>query len=541
MDIISSFPQPNKQLHYKPQQRDRRRIGVTQLQELNQSRHHARSLRQRSRQASVQDSPQQFSLPEDQERSPQRFWGRSPRRRLAGTLRPQQVTRGQLTALDRPHPDRDGPADTYRLREVRRGETVTIKLQSRRLDTYLEVLDASTGELLFRNDDQSTYNFNFSLITSDTNSRVDFTAEGDRNYLVRVSAYDDDEQGRYRVKVSKTPRISGFNFAQGYGLIDASAAVARVVNQAPFDDVSDRNDEDQWGLNAVNAPEVWNQGYRGNGVVVAVLDDGIDYNHKDLRNNIWHNAGEIANNGRDDDGNGFVDDVRGWDFANQDNDPLSDKSDDTHGTHVAGIISGSGQHSMYGIAPNATIMPVKVFKDGQKRIVNQNSNFNDNLAEGIRYAVQNGADVINMSLSTSVTTAVRSALRFARRRGVAVVVSSGNSRNWGTTKPSPFAQLIGQRFGITVGAIDSSLSMADFSNPAGNRQMDFVVAPGANVYSTLNDDQYARWSGTSMAAPHVAGVVALMLEAKPNLSPRQIEAILVATSQGNNIRISPDY
>ena len=109
-------------------------------------------------------------------------------------------------------------------------------------------------------------------------------------------------------------------------------------NPTPFPDVPYYGGASDWNLNAINAPEVWARGYTGSGVVVAVIDSGVDYRHPELANNMWVNSGEIAGNGRDDDGNGYVDDYRGWDFADNDNNPLDIHG---HGTHVAGIIAAA--------------------------------------------------------------------------------------------------------------------------------------------------------------------------------------------------------
>ncbi|MEZ6116119.1 MAG: S8 family serine peptidase [Pirellulaceae bacterium] len=144
-----------------------------------------------------------------------------------------------------------------------------------------------------------------------------------------------------------------------------------------------------WNLNAINAPEVWSQGYTGEGIVVAVVDTGVDWTHVDLASNIWTNADEIAGDGIDNDRNGYVDDVYGWNFANR-NANVQDANG--HGTHVAGTIAslrnGSGST---GVAHDAQIMPVKV-------LGNNGSGSDYAVSQGIRYAVDNGADVINLSL-----------------------------------------------------------------------------------------------------------------------------------------------
>jgi subtilisin family serine protease len=128
-----------------------------------------------------------------------------------------------------------------------------------------------------------------------------------------------------------------FTNNKGYGFINAAAAVASTIGQAPFADVPNLNTVN-WGIDLIKAPEVWNAGFTGQGITVAVIDTGVDYNHPDLKDNIWVNVDEIADNGIDDDKNGFIDDIRGWDFVNNDNAPIETQG---HGTHVAGIIAAS--------------------------------------------------------------------------------------------------------------------------------------------------------------------------------------------------------
>jgi len=274
-----------------------------------------------------------------------------------------------------------------------------------------------------------------------------------------------------------------------------------------------------WGVNLVNAPEAWASGYTGQGIVVAVLDTGVDRNHADLAGNIWTNAGEIANDGLDNDGNGYVDDVYGWNFANGNNNTLDGNR---HGTHVAGTIAAANNgFGATGVAYNSRIMPVKVLSDS-------GSGSYSGVAQGIRYAVDNGADVINMSLGGGSTdSAVQSALQYASSRGVIVVMAAGNA---GAAQPG-YPASNATSWGLAVGAVNSSNQMASFSNRAGsNSSMRYVTAPGVQVYSTLPNGGYGFLSGTSMAAPHVAGVVALMLSANPNLTDAQVRQIITDTA-----------
>lgn len=294
----------------------------------------------------------------------------------------------------------------------------------------------------------------------------------------------------------------------------------------PFADVSDLGGNN-WGNDLVNAPEVWNRGFTGEGVTVAVIDSGVDITHTDLRDNIWTNTNEIVNDGIDNDGNGYVDDIYGWNFGigqyNNNVMPGTNDPGQAHGTHVAGTIAAMNDDSgMTGVAHNAEVMALRLGD------VNDNSFINaGNLAEAIRYAVDNGANVINMSLGWSDSFELQEALAYAASNDVITISSSGNSGLPSPGNPASYAT----EFGVSVGAVDRYGSIADFSNGAGSdSSLQHVVAPGVAVHSTMPGNNYGEMSGTSMAAPHVAGVVALMLSANPNLTHDQVREILTSSA-----------
>ncbi|MEG4579136.1 S8 family peptidase [Microcoleus sp. MON1_C5] len=337
-----------------------------------------------------------------------------------------------------------------------------------------------------------------------------------------VAVYSFSGYKNYNLNLAATP-ATGFSSNYGYGLVDANAAVARTFNSpVKFPEVPNVGGND-WARDMVNAPEVWQGGITGNGIVVAVVDSGVDYNHLDLDANIWQNADEIPNNQIDDDRNGYVDDIRGWDFAWNDNNPMDWNG---HGTHVAGAIAAerNGFH-ITGVAPNAKIMPVKVWDP-------YNWNINS-IAEGIRYAANNGANVINLSLSDYRLSSkvIEDAVQYANSKGSVVVMSAGNDYSSQPDYPAKNAD----RFGMAVGGIDRNSKMADFSNRAGSKPLDYIVAPGVDVVSTTPYNTYNKKTGTSMAAPHVAGVAALVLNANPNLTPAQVKQILTSTANANEI------
>ncbi|KAA1261683.1 Thermophilic serine proteinase precursor [Rubripirellula obstinata] len=279
-----------------------------------------------------------------------------------------------------------------------------------------------------------------------------------------------------------------------------------------------------WNLNAVGAPESWAAGYTGQGVLVAVVDTGVDLDHPDLSSNIFVNAGEIAGNGIDDDGNGFVDDVNGFDFADGDADPNDVGG---HGTHVAGTIAaGNNGFGATGVAPGATILPVRVLgASGAGSTLD--------VAAGIRYAADLGADIINLSLGGGYSRAIDSAIDYARALGSFIVAAAGNESSAVPGFPARFSATDDNV--ISVGAYSSSGRLAGFSNDVGSSQSVQVDAPGVGIYSTYVGGRYATLSGTSMAAPHVAGLAALTLSANPDLTSPELRALLASGTVGRAV------
>lgn len=244
-------------------------------------------------------------------------------------------------------------------------------------------------------------------------------------------------------------------------------------------------------------------------IVIAILDTGIDMAHPDLSSAIWTNPDEIANNGLDDDANGFVDDVHGWDFADNDNMPDDDHG---HGTHVAGIVGATINNGIgiAGVAGGATLMPVDVFKGGIGTY--------EDLIRAIIYATDNGAHVINMSLgAASYSRGEEMAVDYAWAHGVVVVAAAGNTSSEQYHYPAAHEHV------IAVAATSSADVLASFSTRG-----DFVdvAAPGVSIYSTYRSGGYAFMSGTSMASPHVAGLAALILSRNPTLTPDEVRTLI---------------
>ncbi|TXH23680.1 MAG: hypothetical protein E6Q99_07690 [Elusimicrobia bacterium] len=258
---------------------------------------------------------------------------------------------------------------------------------------------------------------------------------------------------------------------------------------------------------------------RGRGVV-AVVDSGVELTHPDLSANLWTNPGEIPTNGLDDDANGFVDDVRGWNFAYDNDDPTDDNG---HGTHVAGTVSSTADNSEggAGVAFDAQIMALKgldFFGDGSFQ----------SLANAILYAVDNGADVINASWGGEGSeSTLSSAVAYAISHGVVFVAAAGNGDpltglpiNVANFTPASLPGV------IAVGATDITDTRASFSN-FGTKLA--VTAPGVDVRSTWLGGSYLEESGTSMASPHVAGLAALVLSYWPTYTVAQVKNVLTSS------------
>ena len=275
---------------------------------------------------------------------------------------------------------------------------------------------------------------------------------------------------------------------------------------------------DQWYLRSGNLQKSWDllrtRGIAAGGdssVVVAVIDTGVDYTHEDLKDNIWINSKEIPGNGIDDDGNGYIDDVYG---VNLETGRDSGMDDNGHGTHVAGIIAASNNHiGVVGLAYNVKLMPIKAGM--ASGFFNQSQ-----IAKGILYAYNNGADVINMSFGGSASTiAVQDALETAYTRCV-LVAAAGNDAMpnenrpiTAPTYPAALSYVMGV-MSVDMWGVESSFTNYDVTAYSSVEYE--VYAPGSQILSTIPGNRYATWSGTSMAAPYVSAMAALLRSAYPD-------------------------
>lgn len=269
-----------------------------------------------------------------------------------------------------------------------------------------------------------------------------------------------------------------------------------------------------WQYTATAATTAWGVTTGTGATIVAVIDTGVDVTHPDLAANIWRNPREIAGNGRDDDGNGYVDDVTGWNFA-ENNPNVADSSG--HGTHAAGIIGAVGNNGqgVVGVDWRTRIMPLR-FMSGSS------GGFTSDAVRAIDYAVANGARVINQSWGGGpYDAALAAATQRAQAAGVVIVSAAGNyATNTDTSPFYPAAYTVQYDNVVSVAASTPTDQLAAFSNFG--RTSVTLAAPGQWITSTAPGGGYVERSGTSMAAPFVAGAVSLLWDAHPDWSYRQV-------------------
>ena len=280
----------------------------------------------------------------------------------------------------------------------------------------------------------------------------------------------------------------------------------------------------QWGFEQIKAPIAWDRRTGRHAIRVAVIDSGVDYTHHDLSDNMWRNYLEIPNNRKDDDGNGIIDDYFGADFAftgSVGGDPMDS---DGHGTHVAGII-GAVSDNYLGVAGTAweiTIMAIRYLKNGTGLTVNS--------GRAIYYAIDRHADIINASFGGGGKSRyVEDAIKAANKAGILFVAAAGNN-NSDNDKFPHFPASYEVPNVISIMASDKKNRRASFSN-YGKNTVD-IAAPGRSVYSTIPGNKYSYKSGTSMAAPYVAGAAAILMTVSEayQWSPATIKEHLIRTS-----------
>lgn len=324
----------------------------------------------------------------------------------------------------------------------------------------------------------------------------------------------------YILQVSQTVPDDPF-FTQMWGLSNLGCSLCGSDQPAP----------------GIDAPRAWDITTGSNEVVAVVLDTGVDIAHEDLAPNVWVNPREIAGNGADDDGNGFVDDVNGWNFFDKTNQVFKSSSDDLHGTHIAGSIGAAGNNGtgVTGVAWRVKLMSLK-FLGGSK-----GKGSTANAIKGINYAIDQrnrgvNVTVINASWGGSKESqSLRDAITAAGDAGILFVCSAGNEGADVDQIPAFPSGFGGLPTCLSVAAITSTDNLASFSN-FGHRSVG-VAAPGQSILSTTPRNQfspngaYAMLSGTSMAAPYVSGIAALLWSHEPSLTPAEVKQRIVSTSE----------
>jgi hypothetical protein len=318
-----------------------------------------------------------------------------------------------------------------------------------------------------------------------------------------------------------------------------------------FSSPSDPYFSKQWYLNRIGFNHVWNKEVVTEEIIVAVIDSGVDIDHPDLKDRIWLNKGEVYGSGIDDDNNGFIDDVNGWNFVDNTPDPRpqikASSIDDglNHGTMIAGIIGASIDNNIgiSGVSRSAKIMPLRALNEaGEGRV--------SDVIRAVDYAVNNGADVINLSFSgLSYNQGFQDAIERAYRAGVLVVAAAGNDSqdlDEGPVYPACFQGSRGENIVISVASTDALDQKTAFSS-YGHNCVD-ISAPGISFFSTyfydLKNDTKKEydgyWSGTSMSAALVSGSLAFIKSVNPKLSHSEILDVLLKSSDNINA-LNPNY
>tara|TARA_Y100000590_G_scaffold470527_1_gene666045 strand:- start:5593 stop:6987 length:1395 start_codon:yes stop_codon:yes gene_type:complete len=383
------------------------------------------------------------------------------------------------------------------------------------------ICDQSADVNAFTQSEEVTQRF---IITIDPRGRMGPMTlshyENQKNNLEDAAGQGSDVQSLvddiYLVKTSLP-----MNSRQVMTRLSRKAKIKRVEVDYPlhaFELTNDPKLERQWAHEVVNSSGAWNISTGSEDVVVGVIDSGVDDQHPDLNENMWRNPNEIVN-GKDDDGNGYIDDIYGWDFVDEDRFPRPGSVYSSHGTHVAGTIGAVGNN---GIGISGHAQTVKIMS---LRFLDSNgSGYTSDAIRAIDYGVRNGARILNNSWGGSrQSRALKDAITRAQRAGVIFVAAAGNSgRNVSVIRSYPSGYSHSNIISVAASTQDDRL--ASFSNFS-KKRVD-LAAPGVDIYSTSTENGYETLSGTSMATPLVSGVVALMLSVKPDLTYLQVNQLL---------------
>ncbi len=334
--------------------------------------------------------------------------------------------------------------------------------------------------------------------------------------------------------LQRTYLLEFSDYGSSQTIIDKLKATNQIVyaERVPMDYTcltpNDPSYGSQWHLATINASGAWNYFSTGSNIKIAIIDNAIDRAHVDLAANLWVNPGETASNGIDDDGNGYIDDINGYDVADNDNNPNPPNTSFDHGTHCAGISSARSNNSIGIASIGYTCKLVSIKATSSSASPSSVTNGYD----GIVYAVAAGADVISMSWGgTGTSTTAQNIITWASQQGAVLIAAAGNNNVNTMFYPAGYVEC------IAVAATSSNDAKASFSNYGS--WID-ISAPGNNIYSTLPSNGYGNMSGTSMACPLVAGLAGLMLSLNPLLTPNDVRNCLQNNATNINAQ-NPSY
>ena len=367
----------------------------------------------------------------------------------------------------------------------------------------------------------------FEDIHADLNTRAIRQLSGDK-YILEFNEFDLDTVDS---AVNHLANLNGVKYAEPDYLVHTSV----TPNDNDYSELWGLHNTGQTGGTAdadIDAPEAWDITTGSRNIIVAVIDTGVDYTHTDLAANMWKNPGETgtdsngndkASNGIDDDGNGYVDDVFGYDFINNDSDPID--NDHYHGTHCAGTIGGVGNNESGVVGVNWQVKMMAI------KFLGASGGYTSDAIQSVEYATAMGAHLSSNSWGGGgYSQALKDAIDDAGSKGSLFIAAAGNSgRDADSSAHYPSSYTSANV--VSVAATDHNDNLAGFSN-YGLQSVD-IGAPGVAVYSTSPDNSYRSLSGTSMATPHVSGVVALLLNEFPSETMYEIKNRLF--SSGDSI------
>jgi subtilisin family serine protease len=316
---------------------------------------------------------------------------------------------------------------------------------------------------------------------------------------------------------------SNMDISQNYSgrMLEESNSEDGKIDEFPIP--NDPDYSKQWGLEKIQIRKAWAI-EEGDDIVIAVIDSGIDYNHEDLKDNIWTNPGEIPDNGIDDDNNGYIDDVHGYDFSNRDNDP---KDDYSQGTLVSGLIAAKKNNNkgIAGVNPNAKIMPLKTL-DGN------GGGWTSTSAKAIEYAIKNKAKIINYGYGGggSYSSSVKDEIRQAHKNGILVVTIAGNKNReikFGGKNfyPASYAKF-GDIYNLVANAMSTKEDELDSRSNYGKKIVG-LMGPGVDIYGPIINNGYGYNWGTSFPTALTTGVLSLIYSVNPELTHLEAKEILL--------------